>query len=56
MIKVGGPTLTQVYVVCHKLHPDTPPAASFVDFSCIQLNKREESEVLRTTNKLIDIY
>ena len=49
------PTVTQPYVACHKLHPDTPPAASFVDFTCIQLDEGQESELQRTTNKLIDM-
>ena len=49
------PAVTQTCVVCHKLHPDTPPAASFLDFACIQLDKGQEAEVLRTTNKLIDV-
>ena len=37
------------------LHPDMPPAASCLDFACIQLDEGQESEVLRTTNKLIDM-
>ena len=49
-----GPTVTQAYVVCHKLHPHPPPAASFVDFTCIQLDEGQESKLLRTTNKLTD--
>ena len=47
--------MTPACVVCHKLHPDPPPAASFLDFACIQLDKGQEAEVLRTTNKLIDV-
>ena len=50
-----GPSVTQAYVVYNKLHPGTPPAASFVDFTCIQLDEGQESELLRTTNKLIDM-
>ena len=38
-----GPSVTQAYVVYNKLHPGTPPAASFVDFTCIQLDEGQES-------------
>ena len=49
------PAVTQTCVVCHKLPPPTPPAASFLEFACIQLDKGQEAEVLRTTTKLIDV-
>ena len=47
------PAAAQACVVWHICILTCPPAASCLDFARIQLDEGQESEVLRTTNKLI---